>query len=186
MSHRSLTYKKHWAELIAYYGARCYYCRQEIATTIDHVFPYSWDQDNAIDNLVPACVLCNCIAGNKVFESVEQKRQFILNRRKEKKHKRAICTACLLPYSYRIHSPSILLCAECYDQEYGTNEAETKEWKRWIEQLRAAGIPANAHREMKKRLSGIRRKNKDVKLETLIDEYSKVIDTDEEFAQMIM
>src|SRR5688500_7331680 len=112
MSDRRMSYKKRWKELIDYYGARCYYCRKEIATTIDHVVPYSWDAVNDIENLVPACALCNCLAGDKIFDSVEKKRQYILAQRSKRNNMRGICTECLLPFAYRRHSPSVFLCAE--------------------------------------------------------------------------
>jgi hypothetical protein len=181
---RNMEYKKFWQELIERYGSLCYYCRKEIATTIDHVVPYSWDGDNRLDNLVPACVLCNCLASNKMFDSVEHKRQYILAQRAKRTNQRAICTSCLLPYTYRTHSPSILLCAECYDKEYGTKFSDTFQWRKWLTQLRAAGIPAEAHRKVKKRAkSGYGR---DAKLEILIDEYASVLNTDEDFAALLI
>lgn len=181
-----MTYKKRWKELIEYYGPRCFYCRKEIATSIDHVIPYSYDQDNEIENLVPACSLCNALASNKHFESVEQKRQYILRQRSKRGNQHAICSDCLLPYAYRIHSPSLLICAECYDEEYGTTNAETREWKKWLTQIRAAGIPAEAHRIMKNKLVGIRNIDYKVKTELLIDEYAYIVDTDDEFAKMLI
>jgi len=104
MSERSQTYKKWWGQLVEMYGHHCYYCREEIATTIDHIVPYSWDGDNQLDNLVPACMLCNCIASNKMFDTLEQKRQYIMAQRKGRTSQRAICTDCLLPYTYLTHS----------------------------------------------------------------------------------
>lgn len=186
MSERSTTYKKRWRELIDYYGARCFYCHKEMATTIDHVVPYSWDADNAIENLVPACALCNAIAGDKVFDDVEQKRQYILGQRAKRTNMRAICVECLLPFTYRAHSPSMFLCAECYDLEYSTCLAQSMEWTRWIFQMRRAGIAAEAHRRMRIRLGKVKGKDRDVKLEVLIDEYAYIVDTDEEFAEMLM
>lgn len=186
MHTRSTTYRKRWKELIEYHGSRCYYCRKEIATTIDHVIPYSWDHDNILNNLVPACSLCNSLANNKIFDNVELKRQYILGQRKKRDNRRAICVICLLPFAYRIHSPSFILCPECYDEEYQTKEAQTKEWKKWVYQLKAAGIPAEAHRNMKARLEGMKRVDREVRLETLIDEYAKVIEADDEFAEMLM
>lgn len=186
MSNRSLTYKKRWKKLITYYGHRCFYCRQEIATTIDHVVPYSWDADNDIDNLVPACSLCNSLAHNKMFDTVEQKRQYIMGERKKRTSQRAICTSCLLPYSYRIHSPSLFYCAECYDEDYGTKFSKTKEWRKWISQLRQAGIPAEAHRAAKGKFGWIRSDDRMAKIEILIDEYSNIIDTDDNFAEMLV
>ena len=186
MGHRSMTYKKRWRELIDYYGARCYYCRKEIATTIDHVVPYSWDMVNDIENLVPACALCNAIAGNKMFEDIEQKRQYILSQRAKRTNMRAICVECLLPFAYRAHSLSMFLCAECYDLEYKTDFSKSTEWAKWLYQLRRAGIPAEAHRVMRARMTKLNHKSRDEKLEVLIDEYSHIIDTDEEFAEMLM
>lgn len=186
-TNRRLTYKKRWKELIEIYGARCYYCRKEAATTIDHVVPYSWDAVNDIENLVPACALCNAIAGDKMFEDVEQKRQYILSQRAKRSNMRAVCVECLLPFTYRAHSPSMFLCAECYDLEYpGDHYSESPEWHRWIEQLRHAGIAAEAHRKMRARMSKVERKARDEKLEVLIDEYSYIVDTDDEFAEMLM
>jgi len=186
--YRNIRYKKFWDELLKRDGSRCYYCRKEIATTIDHIIPYSWDSNNSIENCVLACALCNSIAGNKMFDSLEHKRQYILNQRKGRANQRAICTGCLLPFSYRIHSPSFLLCAECYDQEYNTEFSKTKEWHKWIGELRLAGIPAEAHRTMKQRLdkAKVKSRTNDVKLELLIDEYSLLIDSDEEFASLLM
>lgn len=183
---RRTSYKKFWIELISYYGARCYYCRKEAATTIDHVVPYSWDAHNGIENLVPCCMLCNGLASNKVFEDVEQKRQYILKQRAKRGNMRAICTECLLPFNYRSHSPSMFLCAECYDCEYGTKRAKTAEWVRWLYQLRQAGIPVEAHRVMKSRMANDLFKTRESKLEVLIDEYARVVDSDDAFAEMLM
>jgi len=186
MSDRRTTYKKRWKELIEYYGSRCFYCRKEIATTIDHVVPYSWDAINDIENLVPACALCNCLAGDKMFDDVEAKRRYILTQRSKRTNMRAICAECLLPFNYRSHSPSMFLCAECYDEEYNTTKSKTSEWSRWIWQLRQAGIPAEAHRKMKARMRKVMFKTRDAKMEVLIDEYSYIVDTDDEFAEMLM
>ena len=39
------------------------YCHEEAATSIDHVLPYSYADIDELDNLRPACALCNAIAG---------------------------------------------------------------------------------------------------------------------------
>jgi hypothetical protein len=182
--HRSVTYRKRWKELVNQYGSRCFYCQKEPATTIDHVIPYSWDQDNDLDNLVPACGLCNCLASNMVFDSVEHKRQYILEQRKKRSNQRAICKTCLLPFSYRIHSPSLILCAECYDEEYGTHVSRLREWTRWLNQLQRAGIPPEAHRTMKRRIDF--KAKREARLEMLLDEYASIVDTDDQFAEMLM
>lgn len=143
---RNLSYRKRWGQLIDTYGYLCFYCRKSIATTIDHVVPYSWDEDNSIENLVPACALCNSIAGDKIFESVEHKRQYVLNRKNRKGNRQVLCTNCFLPYGYRTMSPSLFLCAECYDKEYGTTHANKRGWKKWLCELADAGILPEAHR----------------------------------------
>ena len=183
---RDKSYRKFWQELIGMYGQRCYYCRVEIATTIDHVIPYSYDMDNTIENLVPACGLCNCLAGNRHFESVEEKRQYILKKRKEKNLRRAFCIVCLVPYAYKLHSPSLLLCPECYDADHRTSLSDGSQWRRWLLELKDAGIPIEAHRAMRDRLKGVRHLNKDVRTETLIDEYQKIFEADKDFMVMIL
>src|SRR3989304_7276904 len=85
MRRKPFAYRKRWDELIDLYGRLCFYCHEEIANTIDHVTPWSYDYDNSIENLVPACSLCNSIAADKHFDDVEQKRQYILNRRNNKR-----------------------------------------------------------------------------------------------------
>lgn len=144
-----MSYRSKWEELTSYYGTLCYYCRDELATTIDHVVPYSYDQDNSIENLVPACALCNLLASNKHFEDVEQKRQYIVAMRKHRASNRTLCILCSLPFAYREHSPSFTLCAECYDDEYGTNYAASKNWKQWIDTCWEAGIIVEAHRRLR-------------------------------------
>lgn len=169
------------------YGGKCYYCQREIATTIDHVVPYSWDEDNTIENLVPACGLCNSLASNKHFESVEHKRQYIMGQRKNRANMRAICVECLLPFAYRTHSPSMFLCAECYDEEYGTQFSTGSDWRGWLKSLWLAGIPAEAHRVMKKRTQGyVRIGDREGRVQVLVDEYANIVGTDDRFAAMLM
>ena len=182
-SQRNVSYKKHWKKLIETYGQLCYYCKDEIATTIDHVIPYSHDQDNSIENLVPACQLCNGIAGDKHFEYVEEKRQYILSRKKRSRSKRVICPNCLMPFEYRYHSPSLFLCAECYDEEYDTRFASKKKWVDWCEILYDSGISPEAHTMIRKFADiyrGVREKSM-----ALISEYEIVIDNDPNFCPWI-
>lgn len=123
------------------YGSLCYWCREEVATCIDHYVPYSWDQDNSIENLVPSLTLCNVLARSKLFESVDHKRQYILNKRRNKKHGFLRYSEYLVPFVQHEHSPSPFLCAYCYDEEYGTQECASKSWIRWLELLDTAEIP---------------------------------------------
>lgn len=182
---RSMTYKKFWNDLAAMYGNLCFYCRKEIATSIDHVIPYSWDGDNSINNLVLACSLCNSLASDKMFDSVIQKQAYILKHREKYKNTRAICKDCLLPYTYRTHSPSLFLCAECYDLEYGTIFSYSPQWKKWLLQLSEAGIMAGAHRIARKKIGECHKYNRGSFMAVLIDEYANIIDSDLSFFDKI-
>jgi len=67
-------------------GRTCTYCGNR-ATCIDHIIPWSYCQSNEPTNLAPACEECNLIAGSKVFDTLELKRDYILGKihRKRKK-----------------------------------------------------------------------------------------------------
>ena len=145
---RRLVYRKHWNALVRSTFGECYYCG-DIPSVIDHILPVSAGGSHEFDNLVPSCALCNLIAGAKVFDSLEDKRIYVIKRRNQKrKLRRAICTECLLPFGYRSHSPSLFLCAECYDLEYDTNKAQTKRWQDWLRLLDAAGFPIEIYRRV--------------------------------------
>jgi len=148
---RTQTYKKHWGDLVLAYGQICYYCG-EFATCIDHIVPVSFGGGNNISNLVLSCSWCNLLAGDNVFETLDEKQDYILIRRARRdKITRSICTECLLPFEYRISSPSLFLCAECYDSCEGKRKyAAKRNWIRWIELLETAGVPVAAHRALRK------------------------------------
>lgn len=55
----------------------CGYCFEEWATCYDHIIPITYGGSNDIRNLMPACHLCNALASGKVFDTIEQKREFI-------------------------------------------------------------------------------------------------------------
>lgn len=66
----------------------CVYCGV-YGDSVDHFIPWSYNgtgrrkgRDFRKDqkNLVYACRECNCIAGNKVFERLDDKREYIQNR----------------------------------------------------------------------------------------------------------
>jgi hypothetical protein len=78
---------------------KCVYCGDD-ATTKDHVIPVSFYKDTkrtsnsryltsdyGKENLVDCCSECNCIASNKVFDSIDEKRDYIQDKlsRKYKK-----------------------------------------------------------------------------------------------------
>ena len=162
---RTQTYKKHWGDLVRAYGQVCYYCG-EFATCIDHLVPVSFGGGNNIDNLVLSCSWCNLLASDNVFETLDEKQDYILMRRAKKgKVTRAICVDCLLHFEYRISSPSLFLCAECYDTCEGRRKyAARKSWQQWIALLETAGVPVAAHRAL--RNYGFRSRNQ--KMVTLV------------------
>lgn len=169
------TYRRHWSTLIETHGSLCYYCHIEPSTTIDHVIPYSFIPDDSLENLVPSCLTCNLTAGNMVFDDVNRKRQYIINNRK-KKLTHANCTDCLLPFTYREHSPSMFLCPECYDYEYDTSLSKKKGWKGWLSCLEDAGICVEAHRNSRKFIRRLGARNDRVKKAQMIlhNEMSKL------------
>lgn len=64
------------------YSEICVYCGG-IGDTIDHVLPFTLYVDHSRANLVTACQSCNSIAGAKVFQTFDEKRDFIRQRRTE-------------------------------------------------------------------------------------------------------
>jgi hypothetical protein len=62
----------------------CRYCNER-ADQVDHIIPYTWSIRNEDSNLVACCGRCNLVAGNKVFDSFDQKRDYILARRRQKR-----------------------------------------------------------------------------------------------------
>ena len=61
----------------------CQYCGDQ-ATTIDHIIPWNFKNDNSPENMVASCKICNCIAGDKLFDNFNEKKIYILNRRAQK------------------------------------------------------------------------------------------------------
>ena len=52
--------KRDWENKKAQYGYRCVYCgRKSVKLTKDHIVPYIKGGPDTIDNIVPACLLCN-------------------------------------------------------------------------------------------------------------------------------
>jgi hypothetical protein len=58
----------------------CAYCFSDWASGWDHFIPVSYRVINSAWNLIPSCKRCNCIAGNRMFNSVEEKRAYINER----------------------------------------------------------------------------------------------------------
>ena len=59
----------------------CRYCDFP-GEVLDHVVPYRYSRSNEPDNLVVACARCNGLGGRHVFASLEEKRDFILAKRR--------------------------------------------------------------------------------------------------------
>lgn len=61
---------------------KCIYCGMS-ATTRDHFIPWSYNHSSSEkrtynnDDVLPCCRECNILAGNKIFETLEEKRYFI-------------------------------------------------------------------------------------------------------------
>ena len=60
----------------------CGYCFDRMATGYDHILPVSFRVDNTDSNLYPSCRRCNSIAYNKIFNSLEEKREYVRQRLK--------------------------------------------------------------------------------------------------------
>jgi hypothetical protein len=61
---------------------KCAYCFADLGVEfhVDHIMPLSFGGSNNEDNLALACPRCNLIAGNKVFQTMFGKSQYILSR----------------------------------------------------------------------------------------------------------
>ena len=140
-----------WHTLVAIYGTTCVYCHENPATHVDHVIPVSWRLSNHISNLRPACEWCNLHASDHVFETFEDKYEWLRQERLRKrfgKHKRTVCVVCRLPYQRPLHSPNLFFCAECYDHEYGKATRLRPQWHQWLELCQRAGFIIEAHRDL--------------------------------------
>ena len=103
-------------------GWACVYCG-EVADTVDHVVPKSYRLNNRDDNLVASCKECNALAANYVFDSIEEKRAFVLRRRHERYNHtrtpahiskpRAVCADCQKPFQPNTNGATHLLCRYC-------------------------------------------------------------------------
>lgn len=76
---------------------KCLYCDKKIGTIYerngkilftkecyDHYIPYSFSFDNRKTNFVLACHICNGIKSNKMFNTVEEVREYVFIRREKK------------------------------------------------------------------------------------------------------
>lgn len=143
-------YRHKWDFVVAVYGANCAYCHHQPATQIDHVMPRSWRDSNHINNLRPACAWCNLHVSNLVFDTFEDKYDWLKQAREKRgsgyKNRRTVCVDCLLPYQNPLHAPNLFRCAECYDYEYNKLYHLKKGWRDWLQLLTDAGFIVDAHR----------------------------------------
>lgn len=76
-------------EILGQTSGACFYCGY-YADTLDHIVPHSYIANDSESNLVPACALCNSIAYNKHFDSLQAKKEYILKERGSLKWRRRI------------------------------------------------------------------------------------------------
>jgi hypothetical protein len=148
---RSNVHLRKWNIVIETYGELCAYCHDQPATQIDHVVPVSWKECNHIFNLRPACAWCNLLAGSQVFETFDDKYDWLRDERNKKRrfrNKRTVCTCCKLPFQNPVHAPNYFLCAECYDYEYNRLLHMRPAWIEWLELCTKAGFIVPAHRAL--------------------------------------
>lgn len=105
-------------KILRRYNFICVYCGGD-AHTVDHIIPYSYQPNNKPDNLVAACIDCNLIAGDHVFDSFEEKAEFVRRIRKNPKWRRryrkrvSICVDCKTAFKPRSNGATIFLCSRC-------------------------------------------------------------------------
>lgn len=132
MEKRSKKYKNEsiLANLQKQYHGYCAYCSVERATTIDHIIPVSYVENNDIANLAPCCLWCNLHASNKMFENFDEKKEYLQRLRLSKDHyTQTICTTCYLPYQIPHMSFRMFECPDCNKDLLTTNQM--KEWRKF-------------------------------------------------------
>lgn len=61
-----------WQKRIEFFENKCAYCRRKLTSlgprqrSIDHFIPLTRGGGHILENLVPACVRCNCSKNNKM------------------------------------------------------------------------------------------------------------------------
>lgn len=78
-------------------GNKCLYCDKEFGLKVlkgakivqlrvnwDHLVPYAFSQNNTEENFVAACQLCNGIKSSRCFDTLDEAKSYILNKRKQK------------------------------------------------------------------------------------------------------
>lgn len=84
----------HWrqVELVESQGWACLYCDEPFHSLRrvcwDHFVPLSLAHNNATQNFVAACRLCNSLKGSLVFETVEEVRTYVRRKIEKREHRR--------------------------------------------------------------------------------------------------
>lgn len=90
--------KRKKGKILKAQGYRCLYCLQEfgsvflrngheeieLSVEFDHCVPFAYNQDNSERNYVAACQVCNRLKSNFHYRDLEQAREDLALRRKEK------------------------------------------------------------------------------------------------------
>lgn len=102
------------AEIFAESNNQCFYCGDP-AECIDHIIPWDFSRDSSKGNLVASCLLCNGIAGAKIFDNLEEKREYIrsqLRRQKYKNRKKddSHCLSCGADFVPRFQGSTLFYC----------------------------------------------------------------------------
>lgn len=74
--------KKLKKQLYEIYTNVCQYCYNSYPyddLQVDHIIPWSWWWSNELSNLTLACKKCNWLLSNKLFNSFDEKQEYILN-----------------------------------------------------------------------------------------------------------
>lgn len=62
--------KQEWKETLRHYHYKCAYCQSRPFQSPDHFWPYSRGGQTALDNLVPACRVCNSIKREQLPDEI--------------------------------------------------------------------------------------------------------------------
>lgn len=100
----------------------CGYCGYD-AEAVDHIVPYSYGGGDEEDNLIACCRICNNIAANHVFDTLEEKRSYVRSRYgpylqgriKRIQRQLSLCGDCRSVFQPYVDGASSLLCGECYE-----------------------------------------------------------------------
>ena len=98
----------------------CQYCT-DWASTVDHILPHSFGGTDDPDNLVAACRFCNNKASDKVFDSFQEKYDYLQQFRSEKikrlRRKICICPDCGELFEWRRNGATAVLCLMCAQRD---------------------------------------------------------------------